>query len=153
MKKRILFVLVLVSYLFLNVSAASIKEESTDVIVGEVDSPIYAVEITWGKMEFIYTEQVNYVWDNDSHVYELGSSSYNWVNKDNYVDVNNKSFTKINVELEYVSLKNDINGVFNVSNKEITSNAKERFTLTLNGKLDSSNLNYTKVGSINLKIS
>ena len=153
MKKRILFVLVLVSYLFLNVSAASIKEESADVIVGEVDSPIYDVEITWGKMEFIYTEQVNYVWDNDSHVYELGSSSYNWVNKDNYVDVNNKSFTKINVELEYVSLKNDINGVFNVSNKEITSNAKERFTLTLNGKLDSSNLDYTKVGSINLKIS
>lgn len=153
MRKRILFALVLVSYLFLNVSAASIKEESADVIVGEVDSPIYAVEITWGKMEFIYTEQVNYVWDNDSHVYELGTSTFNWVNKDNYVDVNNKSFTKINVELEYVSLKNDINGVFNVSNKEITSNAKERFTLTLNGKLDSSNLNYTKVGSINLKIS
>ena len=152
MKKRILFVLILVGCLFINVSAA-IKDESVDVVVGEVDSPVYAVDITWGKMEFIYTEQVNYVWNNDSHTYELGTSTFNWVAKDNYVDVNNKSFTKINIELEYVSLKNNINGVFDVSNKEIASNTNNRFTLTLNGKLDNSILNYTKVGSINLKIS
>lgn len=153
MKKRIMFIFILFSCLFVNVYASSLKDESAIVRVGNVDAPVYNVEISWGKMEFIYTERINYVWNDDEHVYDLGQSNYNWVSKDNFVDVNNKSSFEIDVELEYVSVNKNVNGNFDVSKKKLNSNTNSRFTLTLNGNLDSSNLNSVKVGAINLKIS
>lgn len=149
MRKKIVFILVLFSCLFVNVYASSIKESSSVAIVGNVEVPVYNVEVVWGKMDFTYTEQINYVWNDNSHIYEKGKSTYSWLNKDNYVDVNNNSNIAINVELEYINLNNNVNGNFDVSKKKLKSNSNSRFTLTLSGSLDEAK----KVGTINLKIS
>ena len=69
MIKRIFLCLMLFSCLFINVYAETIKEDSAVVKVGDVETPVYEVEVTWGKMEFVYTEQINYVWDEDKHIY------------------------------------------------------------------------------------
>lgn len=153
MKRKILFILVsFYSLFFVNVYASTVKEESAVVKVGSVDALVYDVEITWGKMDFIYTEQINYVWNSENYVYEIGDSTYSWVNKDNYVDINNKSYHEINVNLEYINLKDGINGAFDVANKKILGKTSNRFSLILNGKLEAYGSNYVKVGSINLKI-
>ena len=153
MKKKVLFVLLLFGCFFVNVYATSIKDESGVVIVGNVEVPVYNVEVIWGKMDFTYTEQINYVWNDDTHIYEVGKSTYNWISKDNYVDVNNKSNISIDVELEYVNLNKNVNGNFDVSKKKLKSDASNRFTLTLNGNLSGINTDSVKVGTINVRFS
>lgn len=149
MKQNIMFLIMVFSCLFINVQAASLKEESAVVKVGNVEAPVYDVEISWGKMEFTYTECINYLWDDNNHTYELGESTFSWAAKDNYVGVNNKSNTFVDVELEYIGLNKDVIGSFDVSKKRLNSNSSSRFVLTLEGSLDNS----SKVGTINLKIS
>lgn len=154
--KRKIFVISLIIFSCLFVDVYALKEDestSASVKVGNVDAPIYSVDVTWGKMDFTYTEQINYVWDDINHTYDLGESTYRWAAKDNYVDVNNHSYDAISVELEYVSLEESVDGVFNISKTTIDSRSNNRFTLTLEGKLKDSGLEYIKVCSINLKLS
>lgn len=152
MKKSIMiFYFILFACLSFNVSA--LKEETATVTVGEVEVPVYNVETSWGKMEFTYNEQINYIWNNTLHVYEEGNSTYKWIGTDNYIDITNKSYKPIDVELSYSSLNDDVNGSFDKTKSIINKNENMRFTLTLDGKLSNNNVEYTRVGMINLSIS
>ena len=123
------------SIMYTNQTSAKIRDQIFDIVANT------------------YTEQINYVWDDINHTYDLGESTYRWAAKDNYVDVDNHSYDAISVELEYVSLEESVDGVFNISKTTIDSRSNNRFTLTLEGKLKDSGLEYIKVCSINLKLS
>lgn len=154
MKKKIFFIsLIVFSCLFINVNALGDGDSSSATVkVGDVDATVYKMETTWGKMEFTYIEQINYLWDSDSHTYYVGESTYKWVNEDNYIDVVNKSYLPVEVELVYTSLNENIEGTFDVSKVKLLNDEKNRFVLTLNGKLDN-NVGYQKVGLINIRLS
>lgn len=151
MKSKILLLIAILIVSIMNVYA--LDNEEINVTVGEVDVPVYNVEIYWDSMDFVYTEQINYVWDNTTHTYELGNSTYYWSNLNNSLNVFNNSSYSINVKLGYTMINKDITGRFEIDNAKITPGSNETFKLNLDGKLSSSNTDYIKVGTIELNIS
>lgn len=150
MNKKILFLLPIFSFFIMG---NTIKQESVSVTVGEVDAPVYNMEITWDNMEFTYSETVNYVWNKNTHIYELTESTYKWNSNENNVSIKNNSFMSVHMELTYVGTNEEISGTFNIPKQTIGSGNTIISKLILEGKLSTNNTNYIKVGSINLKIS
>lgn len=151
MKKIITFFTTIVIFC-LTINVFALSDYQATVRVGEVDAPIYEVETTWGKMQFTYNEQINYIWDSNKHTYELNESTYQWIGNDNYIDINNKSYNSINIELNYDSINENISGEFDKNTATIKNNENMRFVLTLDGELSEKNTEYIKVGTINLTI-
>ena len=81
MKKNITFFTTIVIFC-LTINVFALSDYQATVRVGEVDAPIYEVETTWGKMQFTYNEQINYIWDSNKHTYELNESTYQWIGND-----------------------------------------------------------------------
>ena len=144
------FTIILISCIAINVSA--LEQQQATVKVGDVDVPIFNVETSWGKMQFTYNEQINYNWDSNTHTYELEESTFQWVGTDNYIDINNKSYDSIKVELSYDSINEKVSGSFDKSAATISKDESLRFTLTLDGELSNNSTEYVKVGTINLVI-
>lgn len=130
-----------------------IDNKDISIKVGEIDAPVYNVEVSWDAMKFTYEETINYEWDGNNHSYELVDSTYKWNTSTNVININNKSTTSVDIELSYLSEKEKINGTFDISNKTIKANEKLTSKLTLNGQLSQNNIDYIKVGTINLLIS
>lgn len=151
MKKNITFFTTIVIFC-LTINVFALSDYQATVRVGEVDAPIYEVETTWGKMQFTYNEQINYIWDSNKHTYELNESTYQWIGNDNYIDINNKSYDSIDIELNYDSINEKISGEFDKNTATIKNNENMRFVLTLDGELSEKNTEYIKVGTINLTI-
>lgn len=150
MNKKILFLLPIFSMFLMG---NTVKQEELKVTVGNVDVPVYNMEVSWNNMEFTYSETVNYNWNNNTHIYELSESTYAWESNENNVIINNKSYMTVNIELSYIGNNEDVQGQFNISNKNIEAGKSITSKLTLSGKLSKDNTNYVKVGSINLKFS
>jgi len=147
--KRILLIIIL-SFIFVNVYA--LNDENIDVTVGDVDVPIYQVDVSWDSMNFSYNEQINYIWNSSTHTYELAESTYYWSNSNNTVTISNKSLNSINVNVQYKVFDQNIDGEFDVSSAILNYNDIKKFTLNLKGQLSSSYTEYVKVGSIALSI-
>ncbi len=150
--KSKMFVLICALF-FPIISIYALEDKVITVTVGEVDVPVYNVTVTWESMEFTYNEQINYIWDNVTHTYELKESTYYWDNRNNNINIINKSSYSIDVALKYNSVNEDVVGNFNKSNATIFSGGSMDFELILDGKLLSNNTNYVKVGTIELMIS
>ena len=145
--KKIILIFICISFFFLG-SVYALEDKVITVTVGEVDAPVYNVEVTWDSMEFTYNEQINYVWDNTTHTYDLKESTYYWSNPNNNVNIINKSSYEIKVKLNYKSINDDINGNFNASSANLAAKSSKNFKLMLDGELSPSNDNYIKVGTI-----
>lgn len=139
--------------IFSTISVYAIENKEIYVTVGEVDAPVYNVEIFWESMQFSYIEQVNYIWDNESKTYNLGESTFVWSNSNNKINIFNKSTYSINARLDYVGINNNIIGVFDTNNASLSPGTSKYFRLNLEGSLPSNYNTYTKVGTIELKIS
>lgn len=150
MKQKLLILLLLFCPIMMGYT--NIDKESIDVTVGNVDVPIYNLEVSWGPMEFTYQETINYVWDNNTHTYELSKSTYKWNTSNNTIDINNKSTIPVNINLQYISINENVNGNFDISKITIKPNEKIISKLVLDGKISSNNTNYIKVGTINLNV-
>jgi len=148
-KLLILFVLLFGCPIMLGYSS----ESSKNVTIGNVETPVYDVDITWDSMKFSYNEQINYNWNDDLHIYELQESTYYWSNLNNNVKVTNNSYFDIDVKLNYKSVNDNINGAFDISSANLPNKTSKEFKLILDGKLSSTNDNYIKVGMIELSIS
>lgn len=148
--KKIIFLLAI---LLLPLMVSAIEDEVITVTVGEIDAPVYNVEITWGNMEFTYNEEINYIWNNTTHVYEFGEPTYEWTTSNNTIDITNKSYVSIEMTLNYNSINKNINGNFDITNKKMKTNDKISSKLILDGKLSSDNTDYVKIGFIDLIIS
>jgi len=151
MKDKILLLICTLCFSIIGVYA--LEDKVLTVTVGSVDAPVYNVEVTWESMEFIYNEQVNYIWDKTTHKYELSESTYYWSNQNNKVKVINNSHYAIDVNLQYKSINEDINGKFDIESIKLSSGISKDFELILKGSLSSNNTSYIKVGTIELNIS
>lgn len=153
MKKWIISLFVIISVLTMNIELVfAISEHKQDVTVGNVDLPIYSVDISWGSMKFVYNKKDVYTWSDTTHEYSK-STKYSWDATGNNIDIYNKSSFDIEVSCNYVKTNNSLNGSFTMTNYSVKSKEKSRNYFELKGNLSSSVSTYQKVGTISLKIS
>lgn len=150
MKKKILILILIFSPILMGYT---IEDKDISVTVGNVETPVYELEVTWDSMEFIYNETINYVWDSNTHSYELTTPTYKWNTSNNVIEIKNKSSLAVNINLNYTSINENINGKFDISETTIKQNENFKSKLILDGELSPNNNNYVKVGTINLIIS
>lgn len=153
MKNKRKFLCLVFVFVLMLVPVNALEDEVITITVGDVDVPVYRVDTVWDSMEFTYNEQINYVWNNTNHTYDLSEPTYSWVSNSNSVNIINNSSTSINVSLNYNAIVSDVLGSFDVSSADIGSGQSHVSKLTLSGALDNHNVNYTKVGFIDLVIS
>lgn len=153
--KLLLIISFLTIFPIIKVSANSniINEEKTNVTVGSVDVVPLNVDIEWGAMEFTLNEETSYVWKDSTKTYEFEPLKYSWIANNNYINVSNKSYKDIEVNLMYNSLYDNIDGYFNKEKETITKNKSIRFELNLSGKITDKEIKVIKVGTIDLLIS
>lgn len=124
-------------------NAVGDKLTYTDTIVihyapaGEIpDQPnpdVVSVDVTWGAMEFVYTEGT---WNTKTHSYEGDG----WTdNGTGYVTVSNSGSVDTTAGFKYTTERTDISGSFDVTGTaELKAGAKITAHLTLSGKPESS---------------
>jgi hypothetical protein len=128
------------------------------------DTPtIYSVDITWGSMEFTYTDASKGTWDPETHQYK-GATEATWSceNDANKITVTNHSNAGIKAVLGYTSGEgfSEINGNFSKDSYTLRSaegttrgNAPSYdFYLTLSGSLNESALENTVIGTVTITI-
>ena len=122
---------------------------------------VYSVDISWGKMQFVYTESGNRTWNPSSHMYaEKTTSGWNAVG--NTVSVTNHSNADVTTSFAFSALGaySTVNGKFDISSKKLAAgiigdyeNAdKVTSTLTLSGELSKNVTNFTKIGAITVTV-
>lgn len=146
------FILVL-SPLTLGVSAATINgNPSHDVLasyVGSETTNIVSVDLSWGSFEFVYHEENPGTWDPETHQYYGGTKS-KWTCEDsaNVLTITNHSNVAVKATLTYRSNDVAITGSFNTGTVDIPAATADNapyvaVKLTLSGKLDPTNKNYS----------
>lgn len=150
MKNRMIVLLIMV---FPFLTGFDYPDTNLSVTVWDVDVPVYNVDVTWGNMEFVYNEVINYEWNNNSFTYELAPSTYEWVSDSNYIKMENKSQFLVEFDLKYNTINSSISGSFDSSNFTLSNGESKLSKLYLEGSLSSGNTSFVKVGTIDLSIS
>lgn len=171
MKKflSVIAALSVMSALTIGVSAAdstiSQGEQSIDVQAkfndGVTTETVYSVDVSWGAMEFTYSESGSMTWNPDDHTY-TDTTVANWTAEGNTVTVINHSNADVDVSFEFGALSEyeNVTGSFDVSSKtlkagvvnEYDSADKVTSTLTLSGEMEKSAKEFTKVGTVTITI-
>ena len=122
---------------------------------------VYSVDITWGSMEFTYSEGPSPTWDPETHTSGQGGTG-GWSNSGNTVTVTNHSNTAVTARLIYTSETGyeGISGSFDKSTmnletaegKTFENASKDTAALTLSGTLDNSVITSTTIGTITVTI-
>ena len=123
---------------------------------------VYSVDITWGSMEFTYSEGSGTTWDPETHTSGQGGTG-RWSNSGNTITVTNHSNTGVTANLAYTSETGfaGITGSFDNANMtidtavgtQVSAAPSKTAALTLTGALDSSVATSTKIGTITVTIS
>lgn len=124
---------------------------------------LYTVDVTWGKMQFVYKTVGTRTWNEKTHLFDEDFTS-SWSASGNTIKVTNHSNTDVKAKFSYNrnSLYNEVIGKFNISkalelpsaegraidDKELTGSRK----LTLSGKIVNQLDSYTTVGKIKIEI-
>ena len=139
---------------------------------GEAAGTVYSVSISWGSMEFTYTEGSKGTWSATEHTYTDATEGGWSCNPDaNKTTVTNDSNAAVNAELSYASASdayNDIKGTFQgEQNATIENNTLELATavgtekgngpsasayLILSGDLDENVTAGTTIGSVTVTL-
>ena len=131
--------------------------------VGE-DEKVYSVDVTWGKMQFIYKTVGIRKWNEKTHLFDEDLTS-TWIANGNTVKLTNHSNTDVNAKFTYVSKYskyNEVVGKFSgttetelpsaegkpTDDKELTTTKK----LTLSGSIKDALNDYTSIGNIKIEI-
>ena len=122
---------------------------------------VYSVDITWGNMEFTYSEGSGPTWNPATHAYSSGGAG-GWSHSGNTVTVTNHSNAQVTAELTYASEGEygSITGSFDNANMTIDTAVGTEFSaaptktaaLTLTGTLNSTVTSSTKIGTITVTI-
>lgn len=142
--------------------------DSADVkgtyVAGSSTAAVYSVDITWGSMEFTYTDASSGVWNPQTHKYDGATATAGWSCEAgaNKITVTNHSNVAVTVQLTYnPDIKySDITGSFtkallNLKTAEDTefSNAPSGSAeLTLSGGLSSDTSASTKIGTVTVTL-
>lgn len=122
---------------------------------------IYSVDVTWGAMEFTYTESGAMTWNPADHTY-TDSTSATWVANGNTVTVTNHSNAEVTASFAFNALTayNTVTGSFDIASETLDAGVVDGYdaadkvvaTLTLAGTLDETVTDFTKVGTITVTI-
>lgn len=130
---------------------------------GGAGGKVYSVDITWGDMAFTYTAEAG-IWDPATHK-TTGAEGGVWtVDKEggNTITVTNHSNTDVTAEFRYAAADGftGINGTFDNASLNLESAVgtaveaapKGTTSLSLNGALDSTTADNTKIGTITVTL-
>ena len=128
---------------------------------GAGGSTVYSVDITWGSMEFTYSEGPSPTWNPATHTYSSGGTG-GWSHNGNKITVTNHSNTKVTANLTYTPKAgyDGISGSFDKTEMDlatavdtpVTSAPTDTAALTLSGTLASTVKDPTTVGTITVTI-
>ena len=124
---------------------------------------VYRVDVTWGKMQFLYKTVGTRTWNEKTHLFDEDFTS-SWTASGNTIQVTNHSNIDVKAKFSYDkgSAYTGVVGKFNssrdlelpsaegrdVDDTELTGTRK----LTLSGKIINKLDNYTSVGKIRIEI-
>ena len=170
MKKVFAFILTLALLSMASVTAFAAnpitsKGESDSAIVkgtyvaGGTAATVYSLDITWGSMEFTYTDASEGTWNPETHQYDNVVAAKWDCDKDaNKISVTNHSNAGVTVQLSYASEPeyNKITGTFSNVELNLESAVETELLnapsgssiLSLNGALSSSTSEKTKIGTV-----
>ena len=130
---------------------------------GSIERPtVYSVDMTWGAMEFTYAVGGTNTWNPDTHKYEDNTTAQ-WLASGNTVSVTNHSNAAVKASFAFTAADelNTVQGTFDtaavtlpsaegkvVDAAELTGTA----ALTLDGTLDSTVTDFTKIGTITVTV-
>ena len=121
---------------------------------------IYSVDVTWGAMEFTYTESGAMTWNPADHTY-TDSTAAAWVANGNTVTVTNHSNAEVTASFAFNALDyNTVTGSFDIASETLDAGVVDGYdaadkvvaTLTLAGSLAETVTNFTKIGTITVTI-
>lgn len=138
------------------------KSVTASYSAGAGGGTVYSVDITWGNMEFTYSEGSGSTWNPATHTYSSGGAG-GWSNSGNTITVTNHSNTGVTANLTYTPETGftEISGNFNKSTMnlatavgtEVPEAPKDTAALTLTGKLASTVTVPATIGTITVTIS
>lgn len=130
---------------------------------GGAGGTVYSVDITWGDMAFTYTAEAG-IWDPTTHKTTDAEGGVWTVNNDggNTIKVTNHSNTGVTAAFSYAAASGfeGITGTFDNASLNLESAVgttveaapKATTTLSLNGALDSTTADNTKIGTITVTL-
>lgn len=169
MKKilSLILALILVMSVATTALAATITtgDQSIDVQAKYQDNTttatVYSVDVTWGAMQFTYTESGALTWDPATHAY-VDSTSGTWTGNGNTVTVTNHSNAAVTASFAFNALDDysTVTGSFDVASETLDAGVVDGYdtadsvtaTLTLAGELAETVTDFTKVGTITVTI-
>lgn len=169
MKKIVTLVLALSLVMSLNVTAFAATvgtgDQNIDVQGRYQDnttaSTVYSVDVTWDAMQFTYTESGSMTWNPADHTYS-DSTSAGWTANGNTVTVVNHSNAPVTASFRFDALANynTVTGSFDIASETLDAgvegdyDAADKVTaaLTLDGTLAEDVTDYTKIGTITVRI-
>lgn len=170
MKKYVIFLLA--GIIMSSVSITAFAQTSTGEDVGTdvkakfvdgVETPeVCSVDVSWGSMEFTYSESGKKTWNPNTHEYIYDTES-GWSENGNVITVTNHSNRDVNVNFSFNAIPdydNKIRGVFdktsfvlkNAEGTKVNDAPKNTATLKLSGVIDKEINEYTKVGSVTITL-
>lgn len=132
-------------------------------VPGSTTSTVYYVDITWGSMEFTYTDAAEGTWDPQNHKY-TGSTPAAWSCEDgaNKITVTNHSNAPVKATLKYETATgfDAITGTFDNGTLNLATavgTAKDNAPaatalLTLSGALSKDTAANTKIGTVTVTL-
>lgn len=136
---------------------------------GQTTGKQISVDVTWGEMEFTYSIGGNKVWNAGSHTYTVENATSGWTATGNEVKVVNHSNVDVKATFTYTPESgNALTGTFAFDNNKTTDNGTISLaageenkpleadnvtaTLSLTGTPSSGYTDFTKVGTVTVKI-
>lgn len=167
MKKRaVLLTFLLAGTMGTNVLAADVTlgesgTQNIDVQAKYVDAStnvtVYSVDITWGAMEFTYTESGSNIWNPGTHAYDLTSDTI-WTSNGNTITVTNHSNAEVTAAFAYTPATGfeELTGTFSINelvlataeNTTVDAAPGASTQMEISGALDKDLTTPSKIGTI-----
>ncbi len=141
--------------------------DSADVkgtyVAGGTATTVYSVDITWGSMDFTYTDASQGTWNPQTHQYDdAASAKWSCAADANKIEVTNHSNAAVNAQFSYASESgySGINGTFSKNTLNLDTAVGTAFssapsgsvTLSLTGELSSETAANTKIGTVTVTL-
>lgn len=124
-------------------------------------STVYSVDVTWGAMQFTYSENGSMTWNPADHTYSDNTTA-GWTANGNTVTVTNHSNAEVTVSFSFDALSSfsAVTGSFDIAADTLEAGVEDGYdtadevtsTLSLEGTLDENVTDFTKIGTITVNI-
>ena len=150
--KKLCYLFITLFVIMLLVTQKNVYADSKDVVVGSSEEPIYSLDVSWGKMQFVYNRNKIYEWSNETHEYSV-NSKYSWNAEGNIIKIKNNSTFAVETNCIYVNTYGNLKGKFSKNNFKVASGKRDEISFSLSGSLSKYNTSFVKVGTLTLKFS